>query len=318
MACRGCSSGDGCDCSVVSNGDGVITVSGSGSPIVDPYIPEFHGDVWLDGLPDETDPCDILNDPMVPVIFGDGSVAKVPLPCPSDFLANTPVPGNAFAFTFSATTTDADPGDGTLRLNNADVTLVTRIYVDLAEFLGSDITDWLDSLGNTPAEVRLYKRSDPAVWADFTLDGVILATGYRKIMVTYVDHEGAFTTDPGDIALDISRNGIDGADAEWNTPQVIEAVTGTYTLDIDDAGKYLRSTSASGYTITVPTNASVAFPVGIHVDIIQAGAGQVTIAGDVGVTVNCTPGNKTAIQWGAVTLIKVGTDEWDLIGNLAA
>jgi hypothetical protein len=317
MACRGCSSGDGCDCSVVSNGDGVITVSGSGTPITDPYIPEFHGDTWLDGLPDETDSCEILNDPMVPVIFGDGSIAKVPLPCPSDFLANTPVSGNAFSFTFSATTTDADPGDGTLRLNNATVSSVTQIFVDLAEFFGSDVTDWLDSLDNAPGtskgRIRLYLRTDPAVWADFSLTGVTSATGYRKLVVTYNDHAGSFTTDPGDIVLDFTPAGGD-----WASPQEIEAVTGTYTLDLADTGKYLRSTSASDYALTVPANATVAFQVGSHIDLIQAGAGQVTITPAVGVTINAAPGYKTATQWAAVTLIKVDTNEWDLIGNLAA
>lgn len=316
MACRGCSSGDGCDCSIIGSADGVITVSGSGTPVTDPYLPEFNGDVWLDGLTENLGDCDGLNDPQVPVIYGDGSIGRVPLPCPSDVVASMPVPGNAFSFSFSATTTDADPGTGNLRLNNATVSSVTQIYVDVAEFFGSDVTDWLDSLddasGTVKGRIRLYKRSDPAVWADFSLTAVTSATGYRKLVVTYNDHAGSFTTDPGDIVLDFTPAGGD-----WAAPQVIETVTGTYTLDLADAGKYLRSTSATDYDVTVPANATVAFPIGIHVDLVQAGAGQVTFVPAGGVTINSTPGLKTAIQWGAVTLIKVGTNEWDLIGNLA-
>lgn len=330
MACRGCSSSDGCGCSVVGSGDGVITVSGSGTPIVSPYIPEFNGDVWLESLTEEAD-CDALNDPMVPVLQGDGSLRLTPLPCPADFIAAQAVPGNAFAFTFNTATTDSDPGDSTLKLNNATVSSVTQIFVDLAEFNGSTITAWLDSLddatGTNKGRVRLYQRSNQAIWADFTLTGVTSATGYRKLVVTYVDHEGTFGTDPGDIVLDFTPSGNAGAAGatgatgpagDWTTPQTIETVTGTYTLDIGDVGKYLRSTSASAYDLTVPTNASVAFSIGIHIDLIQAGSGQVTIVPAGGVTINANPGYKTAAQWGAVTLIKVGTDEWDLIGNLAA
>lgn len=317
MACRGCSSGDGCDCSVAGSGDGVITFSGSGTPVTSPYVPTFHGDVWLDDLVESGADCDTLNNPRVPVIYGDGSIGKVPLPCPSDVIANMPVPGNAFAFTFSATTTDADPGTGNLRLNNATVSSVTQIFVDLAEFNGSDVTAWLDSLDDAPGtnkgRIRLYKRTDPAVWADFSLVGVTSASGYRKLVVTYNDNSGSFTTDPGDIVVDFTPSGAEGS---WNSAQTIESITGTYTLDIGDQGKYMRSTSNSSYTLTIPTNASVPFSIGAHIDFIQAGTGVITFAGDVGVTVNA-PGLNSAGQWAAMTLIKVGTDEWDLIGNLA-
>jgi hypothetical protein len=297
----------------VGSGDGVITVSGSGTPIVAPYIPQFNGDVWLESLTEETD-CDALDDPMVPVIQGDGSLRLAPLPCPSDFTSALPVPGNAFSFTFNTATTDSDPGDATLKYNSATVSSVTQIFVDLAEFFGSTITDWLDSL-TVGGRIRLYQRSDPAVWADYTLASVTSATGYRKLVVTYNDHAGVFGTDPGDVVLDFTPAGADGA---WNSTQTIEVVTGTYTLDIADQGKYLRSTANSGYNLTVPNNSTVAFPIGAHIDVMQAGTGVIAFTPGAGVTINASPGLNSGGQYGAASLIKVGTNEWDLIGNLAA
>lgn len=302
----------------------MITVSGSGAPVTSPYRPTFHGDVWLETLDEEPD-CDALNDPLVPVLQGDGSVVLTPLACPSQFAAALPVPGNAFPFTYNTTTADSDPGDGTIRLNNATISSVTRILVDLVEFNGTTITDWLDSLGSVSGSVkgrvRLYDRTDQSNWADFTLTGVTSATGYRKLDVTYVDHNGTFDNTPGNLVLDFTPAGTagsNGAPGDWTSPQSIVSITADHDLELSDAGKYLRSTSAVPITITVPTNADEAFAVGTHIDFIQAGTGTVSFDGDVGVTINASPGFDITGQWGAATLIKVGTNEWDLVGNLTA
>ena len=97
----------------------------------------------------------------------------------------------------------------------------------------------------------------------------------------------------------------------------LNAQTGTtYTLVLADNGKLVTLSNASAITVTVPTNASVAFPVGSIVNIQQVGAGQVTVAGDTGVTVNGT-GTKTNSQWSAASIIKTATDTWTLIGDIA-
>jgi hypothetical protein len=92
-----------------------------------------------------------------------------------------------------------------------------------------------------------------------------------------------------------------------------------YTLLITDAGKTLYQTSGSAYTWTIPTNASVAFPLGTVVGFINTGSGSVTIAPAGGVTMNLagagTTGNRTLAQWGVATATKVGTDTW-VIGGI--
>jgi hypothetical protein len=102
--------------------------------------------------------------------------------------------------------------------------------------------------------------------------------------------------------------------------QAIEnAQTGTtYTLVLTDAGKMVTLTNASPITLTIPTEASVAFPVNTRIDLIQYGAGQVTIGG-AGVTLNSSGSKKKLTgQYSGASLWKKATDTWVLIGDIVA
>jgi hypothetical protein len=99
---------------------------------------------------------------------------------------------------------------------------------------------------------------------------------------------------------------------------VANAQTAGYTLVLGDAGKLVEVSSGTAVTLTVPTNATVAFPVGTRVEVLQTGAGQVTVAAAGGVTVNAKTGLKVSAQWGRVILIKRATDTWALVGDTAA
>lgn len=97
------------------------------------------------------------------------------------------------------------------------------------------------------------------------------------------------------------------------------AQTGTtYTLVIGDAGKLVSMSNVSANTLTVPPNSSVAFPLYSRIDLAAYGAGQTTIAAGVGVTIRSTAAKlKLNVQYSGGTLIKIGTDEWMLFGDLA-
>ncbi len=95
--------------------------------------------------------------------------------------------------------------------------------------------------------------------------------------------------------------------------------TDSYTLSaLTERDSLIEVSKATAATITVPTNATVAYPVGTSIDILQTGAGQVTIAGASGVTVNGTPGLKLRTQWSSATLFKRATDTWVVMGDLSA
>lgn len=105
----------------------------------------------------------------------------------------------------------------------------------------------------------------------------------------------------------------------YNTVTTVpeNAQTGTtYTLVLADAGKLVSLSNASAITLTIPTNASVAFPTNTRIDLLQYGAGQVTVGG-AGITIRSS-GSKLKLtgQYSGATLWKKGTDEWVLIGDI--
>lgn len=99
--------------------------------------------------------------------------------------------------------------------------------------------------------------------------------------------------------------------------------TGTsYTLVLSDAGKVVTMDNAANNDVTVPTNASVAFPSGASgstiINIVQKGAGTTTVTGDAGVTINGTSGGSVEIsdQYQGVSLLKIDTDTWLISGSI--
>jgi len=118
---------------------------------------------------------------------------------------------------------------------------------------------------------------------------------------------------------------IVGGTVSPSTALTIDAKTGTtYTFVLQDANNELITASnASAQTYSIPTNASVAFPIGSIINIIQIGAGQVTInAVTSGTTTVLSTGATAAApklraQYSVATLIKAGTDLWYVTGDIA-
>jgi len=98
----------------------------------------------------------------------------------------------------------------------------------------------------------------------------------------------------------------------------------TYTFVLTDNGKLVTSNNASAQTLSIPTNASVAFPVGSQINVAWiTGAGQPTINA-------VTPGTTTILSTGATstapklrvvnsvaTCIKIATDTWLVTGDIS-
>lgn len=101
-------------------------------------------------------------------------------------------------------------------------------------------------------------------------------------------------------------------------PTLNNQVGTTYTLVLADDGAELRMGNAAAIALTVPSHASVAFPLGTEVLITQTGAGQVTVSGAGGVTIQTPETAKTRTQYAQVRLVKVSTNTWSLSGDLEA
>jgi hypothetical protein len=117
---------------------------------------------------------------------------------------------------------------------------------------------------------------------------------------------------------------IIGGTVSPSTPLTIDAKTGTtYTFVLGDANNELITASnASAQTYSIPTNASVAFPIGAQINIIQIGAGQVTINAVTSGTTTVLSNGATAaspklrVQYSSATLVKVAADAWYVIGDI--
>jgi hypothetical protein len=86
---------------------------------------------------------------------------------------------------------------------------------------------------------------------------------------------------------------------------------------LTDANNLVEMNNAAANTLTVPPNSSVAFALGTQIVVTQYGAGQTTIAQGSGVTIRSS-GNKLKLtgQYSSATLIKRGTNEWVLYGDI--
>ena len=88
----------------------------------------------------------------------------------------------------------------------------------------------------------------------------------------------------------------------------------TYTFILQDSGKHIYHTSASGHTYTIPPSSSVVFPIGTFIIVVNKGSGAVTVSPGVGVTLTPngtgTSGSQTVSQHYIKTFMKIDTDSW--------
>jgi hypothetical protein len=145
---------------------------------------------------------------------------------------------------------------------------------------------------------------------------VQLATGAEAIAGT--DPNKALTPATFSSAYNAA---IPNALAPYSTiARLSNAQTGTsYTFVLADSGRVLLSTNSSAVTFTIPNDSTVAWGSVVHqIDLIQFGAGKLTIAAGSGVTlVSANSLKSIASQYAAATLIKVGVSTWLLFGNLS-
>ena len=112
-----------------------------------------------------------------------------------------------------------------------------------------------------------------------------------------------------------------------NDPKInlaFNAQTGaSYTAVLTDNGKVVTMSNGSGNTFSIPTNASVAFPVGTQINVLQIGAGQTTINAVTSgtTTINSTGASAAApklrARYSAATCLKAATDTWYVFGDIA-
>jgi hypothetical protein len=110
-----------------------------------------------------------------------------------------------------------------------------------------------------------------------------------------------------------------------NDPKInltFDPETASYTAVLANNGQVVTMDNASANTFSIPTNASVAFPIGTQINVLQIGAGQTTIqavtSGTTGVlsTGATAAAPKIRARYGMATCIKSAADTWYVVGDI--
>ena len=105
------------------------------------------------------------------------------------------------------------------------------------------------------------------------------------------------------------------ANSGWNLDTTTQTGT-TYTLALTDVGRYVTLSNAASITLTVPANI---FSAGDTVNVVQLGAGQVTIAAGASMTVNAESSKlKLRAQYAVATILFLSATTAVALGNLTA
>lgn len=109
--------------------------------------------------------------------------------------------------------------------------------------------------------------------------------------------------------------------ASLNSVLTINNVDGDYTLSASDmSNKLIRINSPLGTlsTVTLPNDFLVSSPVGTKVLVSSNGYGPITVSGDAGVNVHSPQSTTIERKYGRVVIIKTGTNDWEIDGQLVA
>ena len=102
-----------------------------------------------------------------------------------------------------------------------------------------------------------------------------------------------------------------------------DAETASYTAVLANNGQVVTMNNASANIFSIPTNASVAFPIGTQINVLQIGAGQTTIQAVTSGTTSILSTGSTAAapklraRYSMATCIKSATDTWYVVGDIS-
>ena len=234
-------------------------------------------------------------------------------------------------------------GAGYRLFNTGDVLTAAQVNTYLQQqviMVFADSTARTTALSGVLAEgmfsyltgTNAFQYYDGAAWADVSnpgdITGVTAGTGLSGGGTSGAVTLAIDTATTADLTTAQTLTNKTLTSPTINDPKLnlsINANTSTtYTFVLADNGKLVTSNNASAQTLSIPTNASVAYPVGTQINVAWiTGAGQPTIQA-------VTSGTTTVLSTGATSTapklrvvnsvascIKIATDTWLVTGDVA-
>jgi hypothetical protein len=239
--------------------------------------------------------------------------------------------------------TATDPGSGRVKVNNLDPALATEVYISAYD---QNATAYLTLLSLTPGDLfAVYLQGNVGTRIEYKLAGpAVNNTGWLTIPVTVGANYGFASGTPGNnaqVKVTVQTTGSVIAPNEvWISPneptdpnvelwydtdeyiptsrQVVEpkGTITSYTVQLADENKVLWFTSSTAIALTIPTFATTAFGDGVRIDILQTGAGRITVSGAGGVSVIATPTAVLRATGSVASLLKLSTNTWLVTGDM--
>jgi len=217
---------------------------------------------------------------------------------------------NAVSTHQSDTTNVHGIADTSLLATTADVAAVTKTSLGLGNV--DNTADTAKPVSTAQSQAIATAKAEAI--ADATSQVSALLTGAPAALDT-LDELAAALGDDANFAASVTTSL--GLKVDSLTP--ISQKTASYTLSsLTERDDLIEMGSASALTLTIPPASAVDYPIGTSIDILQTGAGQVTIAAGAGVTINATPGLKLRTTWSSATLFKRAANTWVVYGDLTA
>ena len=177
-----------------------------------------------------------------------------------------------------------------------------------------------EGLGTTDSD-NIFIRSVGTSGDNNTIRIGTQGTGNGQQDTTFI--AGIYNTTPtsgngGTVIID--SNGQLGSTTAVTGSLALNNQTGTtYTTILGDQNTYVTMTNASASTLTIPSNSSVAYPIGSVIYVQQLGAGQVTLTPGAAVTFrSADDAYKLVKQYSGAALIKIASDTWGVMGDVEA
>ena len=203
----------------------------------------------------------------------------------------------------------------------------TLVFYDVSGSANGKTTVTLLEAGLQIANMADYDANDNVDHTTVSIDttaplsggGDISATRTLTFDLSGQTEMGGAELVAGDTFLVDDGDGGTNKKIKWESlgPTITES--STTTLALTDGNTMFVNTGAVEDTMTVPTNAAVAFPIGTQIGFCTQSTAAIVVAAAVGVTINSLLSNlQVKASGGGAYLVKTGTDVWSLIGDLEA